>query len=968
MESDMLKENITIFNDKLQPYLEVLEQTGTNKELNDYILIDSKADVPTIQVERDGRKLFIHSKYNPLNEAKKIATDLENEISDKGYIIFFGVGLGYHIEEVMTKYPQKKYVIIEPEPELFYRFLQSRTLQQFPVANLSGLYLPSERISLEQFITTLVSQVKGDAHICVLPSYERLFQEKVTVFYETYQQALKSTRSSVVTTRAFSKRWIINSIMNAPTTLTTQNILEKKAYFQGKPIIIASAGPSLKEDMEQLKYIKENGLAYIFAVGSANKAFISEGIKPDAVLTYDPQPHNVNVFKEFIASGETDIPMIYGTSVGFETIETYPGPKFHFINSADTATNYLMNRENTFDVHDSTTIALIAIQVAEKLEAGKIILAGQNLAFKDNRYYSPGIKHGDWEGNVRAEKEGKDVTTTKDVYGNTIETNESLNNMRRDIEMYIEKRPHLSIVNTTKGGADIKGAPFKPIEQVIKEQLIEKVVDDDWKKTATISLPAQQLQQVIQKIERSIDRMYMTLEECQSLLQRLSNVDRTSKVKQRNNLLKNFSKQFQRLLNNDFYQHVVYPIVKMEFEQLNKLVRDSYTETDQLKKIELLIAPYANFLMVVQEVFSEIRVHVQDVIYSKLVWNIREERKIYMHNDGVFEYNGQWERESVTFNDLSSGKNKRKINKTISTMTNKQGANIRFQFQGTTLALYAQTHSNFSNHIKITIDGTEKRISTKDRNVKDFFPPKINEKVFEVTALENKMHDVVIELMNDEPFHFQGVAINSDGRIYHVDEVTSIEDLEVGKRIRCHYKATTNKVGKFSQLGTANHSFIPVSSTPQPDGDFYFIMVDEENGEKKLIADRNVQNYISWDTLYEAGVATEEGIKLIEADEIKMNIRLMTGGTFKGDTDNEWDKYLSNSLNKKIKEDDEFIWNCGSIKTNRRLASWTLSKVADDKDKRMRRTFEGPNRYAISQQSQKNQSSINSGFRPLLVV
>ena len=145
-------------------------------------------------------------------------------------------------------------------------------------------------------------------------------------------------------------------------------------------------------------------------------------------------------------------------------------------------------------------------------------------------------------------------------------------------------------------------------------------------------------------------------------------------------------------------------------------------------------------------------------------------------------------------------------------------------------------------------------------------------------------------------------------------------------------------------------------------------MVDEENREKKLIADRNVQNYISWDTLYEAGVATEEGIKLIEADEIKMNIRLMTGGTFKGDTDNEWDKYLSNSLNKKIKEDDEFIWNCGSIKTNRRLASWTLSKVADDKDKRMRRTFEGPNRYAISQQSQKNQSSINSGFRPLLVV
>lgn len=72
--------------------------------------------------------------------------------------------------------------------------------------------------------------------------------------------------------------------------------IDQKA-FEGKPAIIVAAGPSLSEEFEHLKFIKENGLAYIFSVGSAINALIEHGIYPDAACTYDPKERNQNVIR-----------------------------------------------------------------------------------------------------------------------------------------------------------------------------------------------------------------------------------------------------------------------------------------------------------------------------------------------------------------------------------------------------------------------------------------------------------------------------------------------------------------------------------------------------------------------------------------------------------------------------------------------------------------------------------------------
>ena len=148
---------------------------------------------------------------------------------------------------------------------------------------------------------------------------------------------LKNKRSGIRTDYAFQERWILNSMKNFKEVLSTPNILlEKKGQFKDKPAILVAAGPSLNEEIENIRYIKDNGLAYIFSVGSAINTLIYHDIYPDAACTYDPTVNNQKVFEKTKERGIKEIPMIFGSSVGYETLVDYPGNKYHMITSQDT--------------------------------------------------------------------------------------------------------------------------------------------------------------------------------------------------------------------------------------------------------------------------------------------------------------------------------------------------------------------------------------------------------------------------------------------------------------------------------------------------------------------------------------------------------------------------------------------------------------------------------------------------------
>lgn len=170
-------------------------------------------------------------------------------------------------------------------------------------------------------------------------------------------------------------------------------------------------------------------------------------------------------------------------------------------------------------------------------------------------------------------------------------------------------------------------------------------------------------------------------------------------------------------------------------------------------------------------------------------------------------------------------------------------------------AMTPSTNLFSSSNVKIEIDGV---VHTFANNA---LAPKENSitkaLLFEITLNEG-VHFVKIYLNESgRKFWFDALDIDEDGRLMHPDEVTELQDLAIGKRIRCHYQAKSNEVGVFSGLGEETSNFIPPESSAIPSGDFYFICVDRDHlGRWKLIADRNIQHSISWDTLNSAGIAS----------------------------------------------------------------------------------------------------------------
>ena len=212
---------------------------------------------------------------------------------------------------------------------------------------------------------------------------------------------------------------------------------------------------------------------------------------------------------------------------------------------------------------------------------------------------------------------------------------------------------------------------------------------------------------------------------------------------------------------------------------------------------------------------------------------------------------------------------------------------------------------------------------------------------------------------------------NSETKLPVVLDVTKAKK---GQAVPCCYTATAQTVGTF-KFGYNNKNIIPDVGSIEPDGYFNFICVDEYNGKKIFIADRNVQSKISWETLNESNLCTNSGMKIDVPKAISAIVRIpatisekITNRTQYG----EWDKYISYYGQNGITPSDNEVWNTRS--TN----SWTMTNPYNEDSTELNKILS--NRIIRGYQdknipSQYNQRNIVSttldetlGFRPILEV
>ncbi|NLY76510.1 MAG: motility associated factor glycosyltransferase family protein [Tissierellia bacterium] len=591
----MLKENKDILKKAYPDLWNRLKHLDNIEDSFSVHIEETKRGHKTLWTEKEGKKVYIHSKYNPIREAEAIVEGYERIDTDTT-VIFYGTGLGYHIDLFLRKFPNVNYYIYEPIPEMLYIYLSYNSLAKLQSLNLKDIILADNEEKIRSFFANLIDKSSGTFTYISLNSHKNIFSEEYNKFVGLFKQTLKDVKSSIGTNLAFQERWILNSMKNFKEVLNTPNILlEKKGAFQSKPALLVAAGPSLNEEIENVRYIKDNKLAYVFSVGSSINTLIHNDIYPHALCTYDPKIGNQTVIRVVKDKNIKDIPMIFGSSVGYETLIGYPGDKYHMITTQDTVSNYYLKNEDGSSINlvqDAPSIAVITLQLLYALGFSPIILVGQNLAYRGKKRHSDGVFYS----REVTEEEVDEGIWVKDVYGNNVLTNEGFNSMRQQMEMYIKALPNMKVINTTRDGAHIEGTSFMELNKVIDKYLTEQVVEENWLEGNKTMYDKEYLKAQSEKMDRAYNRAFKLMDEYYNILDKIEKLIEKENFNKAEKMYIELDKALRKVEKNDFFTTFILPMKRVQYKLLADSIDSLNEEKNLAEKGRRIVNSFRNFM------------------------------------------------------------------------------------------------------------------------------------------------------------------------------------------------------------------------------------------------------------------------------------------------------------------------------------------------------------------------------------
>lgn len=631
----MLADNIVYLKKNYIELYDALKRSEKKPSLlTTVVLEETKNNKKTLKLIDKDKSIYLHSKYDPIREAELIIDQLEEreKIDEDKHIIFYGIGLGYHVMSLLKRYPKIEFSLYEPSIDVLRYYLNEFSLNHLPLKQLITIQSENEDDGLDSFFNSIITMVNKESIICELPPYQKAYAVEYEWFLNKFRNAIKNKRGAIHTNYAFKKRWILNSVINLKEVLNTPNILiENNDVFKDKTAVLVSAGPSLDYEIQNLKNIKDNGLAYIFTVGSAINTLIHHEIYPDAMCAYDPTERSQLVFKKVNDMGITSIPMIFGSSVVFETLQNYQGHKYHMITSQDSISNYFLRDSNGLkidQVTDAPSIAVVTLELLYKLGFKEIILVGQNLAYLDNKDYAEGIEY---QKTIDAEKEKgifyqdiqkvdkeKGTATTIDVFGNEVATSDGFINIKNAMEIYINNF-NIAVINTTKGGAHIEGTVYMEMDQVLKEKLNVRVIDGDEFHSiiSTEIYDLGYLKNQLIKMNNEYQNFQLLLTKIRQQLIKTDELILNKNRKQSSWMYQQVNQSIIELESNDFAKVFALPMNRVEHELLAMNIKRIQREKNELKKNGELIA-YVNAF--INQLYEDSRLNGQIMdILSKWV-------------------------------------------------------------------------------------------------------------------------------------------------------------------------------------------------------------------------------------------------------------------------------------------------------------------------------------------------------------
>lgn len=392
---------------------------------------------------------YYHSNVNPMKEA----TDFARHYYQPGceeYVIW-GLGLGYHVQEMRKLDDGIKLTIYESDMDVIYHCLNAVDLS-------ADLESPDVNLVYDKDFTKIIDTLGHITENLILhyPSLRHIENSKIREEMEMFFIRDSGKRNVAV---LFEN----NCRENFRNYDAYVDVL--KPAFEGKDVVIVAAGPSLDKNVQLLKNKKPNMV--ILAVETVFRKLIRLGIDIDYMIVTDA---NERIYSHLAGLESQNIPMLYLATACKKFAMNYQGKKYLICQRGYDRAEAIAQKNNWNLYETGGSVSTTALDVCISLGARSVAFVGLDLAYTGNKAHATDTA-------TRNAVGLEDMQQVPSVDGGMVPSSRLFMIYNRWMEQRVKQTDAIMpIYDATEGGAVVPGLRITTLEEYLN-QISQRATD-----------------------------------------------------------------------------------------------------------------------------------------------------------------------------------------------------------------------------------------------------------------------------------------------------------------------------------------------------------------------------------------------------------------------------------------------------------------------------------------------------------
>ncbi|MCH5266858.1 MAG: motility associated factor glycosyltransferase family protein [Lachnospiraceae bacterium] len=386
---------------------------------------------------KEGGFHYYHSNGNVEEEALQLAHSwFETGKYTYGVI---GLGLGYPIRALLEMDEAITVTVAETDKNILYLACAFGDIANL----LSGGRC---KIVIDESLEVVNREGKEREWCVQYPAIDNIAREDLRIQIEDYF----INKSSMKTQRI---RLDGNFEKNSKHNL--KSVDELAEIFRGKDLYIIAAGPSLDNNIDELKKVGENGI--ILATGTVMKKLLNKGIPVDYGILIDA---GVATFRQIEGIENCGVPILVLSTAHYKIVSEYQGERYLICQEGYSPAEEFAGKHKYELYQSGGSVSTTALELGIRFGCKRIIFVGLDLAYSGGKYHASDTEFDREmsEGNTRY---------VEDIHGGKVLTGKNLDIYRKWIEDRIAEETGGIFIDATEGGAKIKGCKIQKLSEVI---------------------------------------------------------------------------------------------------------------------------------------------------------------------------------------------------------------------------------------------------------------------------------------------------------------------------------------------------------------------------------------------------------------------------------------------------------------------------------------------------------------------